>query len=274
MCGKKTITGPLQGLINPVEKPKQPFETLHMDCLGPLPISNDGFKHILVIVDAFTKYCILTPMKTVTTAETKDKIQHVLSLFGTPKKIIMDSSTSFKNTSFPKYLKEWQIEYHFTTPDIHRGNGQVERYMRTIRNLLRIETKIKSEWPSGLWKIQLVLNTTIQKSIGETPLQLLLGIRSATPLIQAILRKISPDLKPIRDRKLDRERVALKLFPEQSCMQEANRKRRNTMHVLMHRDSNMHDNKTDYEFLGPYEIVKCLVNGRYEIQKVGNKNHN
>lgn len=95
---KKTRTGPLQGYINPVEKPKEPFHTLHMDCLGPLPMSTDGYKHILVIVDAFTKYCILTPMKSVTTAEVREKIQSVLALFGTPRKIIMDSATCFKNT--------------------------------------------------------------------------------------------------------------------------------------------------------------------------------
>ncbi|CAH1956547.1 unnamed protein product [Acanthoscelides obtectus] len=27
--------------------------------------------------------------------------------------------------------------------------------------------------------------------------------------------------------------------------------------------------KIDYEFLGPYEVVKCLENERYEIKKVG-----
>lgn len=44
---KKSRTGPLQGFISILEKPKEPFHTLHMDCLGPLPISSDGFKHIL-----------------------------------------------------------------------------------------------------------------------------------------------------------------------------------------------------------------------------------
>ncbi|CAH2008163.1 unnamed protein product [Acanthoscelides obtectus] len=36
----------------------------------------------------------------------------------------------------------------------------------------------------------------------------------------------------------------------------------------MHRDSQMHISKGDYEFLGPYEVVKCLENGRYKIKKV------
>ncbi|CAH1969170.1 unnamed protein product [Acanthoscelides obtectus] len=45
----------------------------HMDCLGPLTASNGGYKHVLVMVDAFTKYCILTSMKSVTTLQRRLK---------------------------------------------------------------------------------------------------------------------------------------------------------------------------------------------------------
>jgi hypothetical protein len=40
--------------------------------------------------------------------------------------------------------------------------------MRTIMNLIRIEISVQLEWSSHLCKIQLVLNTTIQKTIGLT----------------------------------------------------------------------------------------------------------
>jgi hypothetical protein len=36
--------------------PPIPFHTVHPDCVGPFPESPEGFKHILLIVDAFTKY--------------------------------------------------------------------------------------------------------------------------------------------------------------------------------------------------------------------------
>lgn len=109
--------------------------------------------------------------------------------------------------------------------------------MRTISNLLRIETQVKSEWPSGLWKIQLVL-----------------GIRSSIPLIQAVLKNVSADLTLIRNRSLDRQRVAQKLSSTR-VPDDVNRKRKDTVKfnlgdfVLMHRDSQMHISKSDYEFL-------------------------
>lgn len=54
-------------------------------------------------------------MKTVTTAETREKLQGVPTLVGTPKLLVTDA-TSFKNTPFPKYLDKWKIDYHYVTP--------------------------------------------------------------------------------------------------------------------------------------------------------------
>lgn len=99
------------------------------------------------------------------------------------------------------------MNYHFVTPGVHRGNGQVERYMRTIMNLLRIETTMQSEWSKHLWKIQLVLNTTVQKTIGVTPLQAMLGIDASSPLMQMVIQNLSEDIQPLRNINADRAEV-------------------------------------------------------------------
>lgn len=39
-----------------IPKKTEPFDTLHLDHFGPLPPVNSKRKHVLVIVDAFTKY--------------------------------------------------------------------------------------------------------------------------------------------------------------------------------------------------------------------------
>ena len=122
--------------------------------------------------------------------------------------------------------------------------------------------------------MQLVLNSTVQKSTGVTPLQLLLGIQQSTPLIQSLLTDLAPDLTPVRNRTLDRERVAEALNRGVTEL-SINKRRRDTItfgigdFVLMHRDSKMHASKTNYEFMGPYEVLACLPNERYELKKVG-----
>jgi reverse transcriptase-like protein/integrase-like protein/aspartyl protease len=272
---KKTRTGRLQGFISNVQKPSEPMHVLHADCLGPLPVTVEGYKHVLVLIDAFTKYCMLQPLKTVKTDETKLAFQLFISLFGTPQQITMDAGSNFKNLSMPEYLDSLGITYHYTTPDVHRSNGQVERYMRTIMNLIRIETSIKSEWSSGLWKIQLVLNSTVHKTTRISPLKALIGIDGATPLIQNLLKNLSTDLRPIRNLQLDRNRVKERLDLAASKQIKANEKRTDTSRfavgdfVLMHRDEKMHQGKLKYEFQGPYEIVGITPEGRYELRRVG-----
>lgn len=272
---KKTRSGPLQGFIQNVDKPSGPMEILHADCLGPLPATSDGFKHILVVVDTFSKFCVLQCLKSVKAEETKFAFQNIISLFGTPKMIIMDAGSNFKNLSLPEYLDALKIDYHYTTPDIHRSNGQVERYMRTIMNLLRVETRIKSEWSSKVWKIQLVLNTTVQKSTNIAPLRALIGVDGATPLIQNLLKNITDDSVPIRNLNLDRERVKSALDSNAKRELRSNTKRRDTKifqvgdFVLMHRDDKMHQGKLSYEFDGPFEVVGITPQQRYELRRVG-----
>lgn len=71
---------------------------------------------------------------------------------------------NLKKNSLAKYLDSL---VYYTTPDVCRSSGQVERYMRTVINLIRVEMTVKSEWSSNLWKIQLVLNNTLPKAIGS-----------------------------------------------------------------------------------------------------------
>jgi hypothetical protein len=264
--------GPMQAAILLRAKPSTPIHTVHVDCLGPLPASSDKFKHILVLVDAFTKRCNLIPLKTVKTHETQQALQNFISSFGTPKVMIMDGGTNFHNLPVCKFLGEWNIQYHFIIPDVHRANGQVER---TIMNLIRIETEVRKEWPSALWKIQLVLNTTVQKSIKLTPLQALIGIDATTPLIQAALNDLSHDLTPVRNLELDRRRMAERLRPNPETCEGLNKKRRDTVHysvgdfVLLHRSSKLHTSKSAFELMGPYEVMNITDKGRYELKRVG-----
>lgn len=272
---KKTRSGPKQGFLCNVQKPEVPMAVVHADCLGPLAETIEGYKHILVLVDAFSKYCVMQPLKTVQTEETENAFRMFISLFGTPNQITMDAGKNFKNLRIPQFLDTLGISYHYTTPDIHRSNGQVERFMRTIMNLLRVETTTNTEWSKGLWKIQLVLNTTIHKTTKETPLKTLIGRESSTPLIQKVLEDLATDMQPIRNLNIDRQRVKSRLDEATNKPLQANKLRRNTLSfekgdfVLMHRDEQMHKSKLKYEFQGPYEVVGITPEGRYELRRVG-----
>lgn len=52
--------GKQECFLQPIEKGNVPLDTLHIDHLGPLPSTKKSYGHILVIVDAFSKFgCML-----------------------------------------------------------------------------------------------------------------------------------------------------------------------------------------------------------------------
>lgn len=62
-------SGKVEGLLHPIPKGKRPFDTIHIDHLGPVYKNNSAKKHILVIIDAFTKFVKLYATKTTASSE-------------------------------------------------------------------------------------------------------------------------------------------------------------------------------------------------------------
>jgi len=77
--------------------PQKPWERVHLDTLE-LPMSENGYKYLLVAIDYFSRFCILQPM-TNKKAETIASFisGQIICNFTTPKTIISDNGTEFNN---------------------------------------------------------------------------------------------------------------------------------------------------------------------------------
>lgn len=107
----------------------------------------------------------------------------------------------------------------------------------------------------------------------------MIGIETITLLIQAALNDLSQDLTPVRNLTADRQRVRERLQASSSSLGKLNKERRDNIKysvgdfVLLHRASRLHVSKTNFEFLGPYEIRGITKEGRYELKRVGARKH-
>lgn len=128
--------GKKEGLLHPIPKDDGPLSTFHNDHMGPMPSTSKNYRYVLVIVDAFTKFVWIFPVKSTTTEETKNKLLNVTSVFGNPNRIITDRGTAFTSSDFTKYCKDENIELIHITTGVPRGNGQVERVNSTIISVL------------------------------------------------------------------------------------------------------------------------------------------
>jgi hypothetical protein len=271
---KRVPRAPLQNITS-WEKPDTPFHTIHADALGPLPVS-EGYKFILLIVDSFTKFTLLYPIYKQDATELKRVVTQAISIFGVPKLMVTDKGRMFESNEFVTWIKELGCNLHYITPEMHHANGQAERYMRTVLNMLRIQANYKKvSWSDTLWKLQLVLNITKQKTTQTSPMNLLIGTEATTPAIRALVRDVaieggSPNREALRE--ITRSRARLLLKRNQTKQDEqVNQKRHiprqfNLKDLVFVIKFSQSTGKLDSGMRGPYKVVEVLPSGRYTLR--------
>ncbi|GFX63496.1 transposon Tf2-9 polyprotein [Trichonephila clavipes] len=142
-------TEEIEGFLNPIPKEDVPLSTYHVDFIGPLPSTNKRYQHILTIIDAFTKFTWLYPVKSTTLEDALDKLKLQQKTFGNPKRIITDKGSPFNSKGFDDYCTEEKIQNLQITTGVPRGNGQVERIHRT---LIPVLTKLSIDDPTKWYK--------------------------------------------------------------------------------------------------------------------------
>ena len=63
MCATCKPSNRKLGLYTPLLVLSRPWESVSMDFVGGLPMSKKGYDYIYVVVDRFSKMCILMPCK-------------------------------------------------------------------------------------------------------------------------------------------------------------------------------------------------------------------
>ena len=78
-------------------KMSEPFELVGMDLVGKLKCSNTGNQYMCVMVDYFTKWIEVYPLKTKKAEEVTDCIMDIFYKYGAPKRILTDRGKEFVN---------------------------------------------------------------------------------------------------------------------------------------------------------------------------------
>ena len=95
---------------------------------------NDGVNYLLVVIDVFSKYVWVRPMKNKTARSLLEVFDSILSEGRKPEKLRTDKGTEFLNESFQQYLKKKNI--HFYTANNEPKASVVERVNRTLKSKL------------------------------------------------------------------------------------------------------------------------------------------
>ncbi|GFY40445.1 transposon Tf2-6 polyprotein [Trichonephila inaurata madagascariensis] len=107
--------------------------------------SHQNYQHIITVIDAFTKFSWLYPVKTVSADSVLDKLRLQQKTFGNLKRIITDRGSAFTSKAFNDYCAEEEIQHLQIAAGVPRSNGQVERVHRT---LIPVLTKLSLDDPT------------------------------------------------------------------------------------------------------------------------------
>lgn len=111
----------------------QRFETLAIDLFGPLPISDEGYRHIFIIEDVMSRWVELFKLKEATAENCAEILLNEIFLrYGTARRIISDNGTQFVSAVMQKLTFCLNIE-HTLLPVYHPQANPVERRNRDLK---------------------------------------------------------------------------------------------------------------------------------------------
>uniref|UniRef100_H3BGA0 Gypsy retrotransposon integrase-like protein 1 n=1 Tax=Latimeria chalumnae TaxID=7897 RepID=H3BGA0_LATCH len=164
--------------------PHGPWDALQIDYIGPLPPAKGGYKHILVVVDIFTRWVEAFPTRR-NDAFTTAKVlwEQIFTWWGFPRRIESDNGTHFTAEVMQAMCSMLGIQQAFHIPYHPQSSGMVERFSRTIKSGLKkailesTETMIRSspDWVQALPGVLMVIRGTKIRTTGYSPYELMTG---------------------------------------------------------------------------------------------------
>lgn len=173
----KIPSGKKPGLLHPIPPGKRPYETIHMDHLGPFVQSSRQNTELLVVIDNLTKFVHLFPARNTSAKYVLKSLKELVTQRGLPKNIISDRGTCFTSHAFDEYCLTNGISHILNATRHPRANGQVERVNRTVLPVIAMAMTDarQKDWDKHIKEIERWLNTSVNKTTGKTPFELLYG---------------------------------------------------------------------------------------------------
>ena len=153
-----------------------PMENISIDFIQGLMPDDEGHDCILVVIDTFTRFVELYPLKGMTAENTAISLLDHAGRYGFPKGITHDGSQSFL-AKVIEGLQAWAgTTTKLTHPYSHEENSIVERankeVMRHLRNII-FDRRVLTTWSRYSPIVQRILNSSVHATTKFTPAQLL-----------------------------------------------------------------------------------------------------
>ena len=153
------------------------FKRVSFDFVGPIfPASQRGYTYILTAVNLASRYPEAVPLKNIDTEMVAEAMVDMFSRVGIPQEILPDLGTQFVSEVMKKVSRLLSIKQLTLTPYHPICNGLVERFNRTMKQMLkRLCTEEPRDWDRYINVWLFAYREMPQESTGFLPFELLFG---------------------------------------------------------------------------------------------------
>ena len=158
-----------------------PFDKISWDIMGPLPLTTQGNRYVLVVTDLFSKWTEAFLLKT-TDSETLAKVltDEVIFRYGIPSSLHSDQGANLTSNLISSLCKNLGITQTRTSAYHPQGNAQVERFNHTLEAMLaKTISDNQKDWDQHIPRLMFAYRTTIHES---TPFHVTFGRSPTLPV--------------------------------------------------------------------------------------------
>jgi hypothetical protein len=218
-CQRNKSSRLTKGLLVPLTIPQRAWDSVGMDLITQLPVSQSGHDAIVVFVDRLTKMVHFTPTQTTVSAEQLAKlfVREVWRLHGLPKEIVSDRDPRFTSAFWQEVLRLVGTKQSMSTAFHPQSDGQTERVNSILEGMLRhYVSEDQTDWDQCLDAAEFAVNNAWQESVRATPFELNYGQQPNMPVCVLVEQNAkAPTAKELVDRITEGVRRA------RACMQSA-----------------------------------------------------
>ncbi|XP_024013310.1 uncharacterized protein LOC112087599 [Eutrema salsugineum] len=270
------------GLLQNLPLPEWKWDMVTIDFVTGLPRTLDKKNAIWVIVDRLTKSAHFLPIKKTDGAEqlAQKYIDVIVRLHGIPVSIVSDRDPKFTASFWQAFQKALGTKVHLSTAYHPQTDGQSERTIRTLEDLLRAcVLDWEGSWEKHLPLAEFACNNSYHSSIGMAPYKALYGRPCRTPLCWTEveeMRVLEPELLEEASKQVEMLKTRLKEAHDRQKSYADQRRQELSFEVgdlvylklrtFRGNDKHRLMKKLKLRYMGPYPILERIGEVAYRLE--------
>ena len=184
-CSRRKTTRPMNSGLTDLTLAVNSWETVGIDLLGPLPVTDEGYRWLLTIVDQFSRWPMAIPLRGKTTGEIARALHdHLITQHGPPVTILSDRGRELISKAMQYLCRSWGVRRVVTGGYNPTGNAFCERFHRYLNcaiTTLKPGSAENPEWDRLVPAVLFSYRCSINDATGFSPYYLLHGKEPRLP---------------------------------------------------------------------------------------------